>query len=46
MSVVALCLEYPDADEERIKEYLSSTLCRCTGYVKIIEAAQQALEQM
>ncbi len=46
MSVVALCMEYPDADEERIKEYLSSTLCRCTGYVKIIEAAQQALEQL
>jgi carbon-monoxide dehydrogenase small subunit len=46
MSVVALSLDYPDADEETIKEYLSSSLCRCTGYVKIIEAAQQVLEQM
>jgi len=46
LSVVALGIDFPDADEEKIKEYLSSTICRCTGYAKIVEAAQQALEQM
>lgn len=45
MSVHALALDFPDADEQEIKEYLSGTICRCTGYVKIIEAAQQALSQ-
>jgi carbon-monoxide dehydrogenase small subunit len=29
----------PDADEKRIREVLSSNLCRCTGYAPIVAAA-------
>ena len=28
----------PDASEERIREVLSSNLCRCTGYTPIVAA--------
>jgi aerobic carbon-monoxide dehydrogenase small subunit len=31
----------PDAGEERIREVLSSNLCRCTGYGPIVQAAQR-----
>ena len=31
----------PDADEERIREVLSSSLCRCTGYGPILAAARR-----
>jgi carbon-monoxide dehydrogenase small subunit len=33
----------PDADEKRIRLELSGNLCRCTGYVGIVEAIQNAL---
>ena len=33
----------PDADEKRIRLELSGNLCRCTGYVGIVEAVQGAL---
>jgi aerobic-type carbon monoxide dehydrogenase small subunit (CoxS/CutS family) len=38
----ALLSSEPDADEERIREALSGNLCRCTGYVPIIEAVLDA----
>lgn len=38
----ALLSNEPDADEERIREVLSGNLCRCTGYVQIIEAVLDA----
>ena len=34
----ALLDENPNADEEEVKQFMSGNLCRCTGYVKIIEA--------
>ena len=34
----------PDADEERIRDVLSGNLCRCTGYIPIVEAAMEARE--
>ncbi|MFM1814670.1 MAG: hypothetical protein RLZ98_1365 [Pseudomonadota bacterium] len=40
----ALLTEEPDADEERIRDVLSGNLCRCTGYIPIIEAALEARE--
>jgi carbon-monoxide dehydrogenase small subunit len=38
----ALLTDEPDADEERIRDVLSGNLCRCTGYIPIIEAALDA----
>jgi len=43
MSVQALAMDHPDADDETIRSYLSGTICRCTGYVKILEAARQVV---
>jgi len=38
----SLLTEEPDAYRDRIREVLSGNLCRCTGYVNIIEAVYQA----
>ncbi|HEX2566135.1 MAG TPA: (2Fe-2S)-binding protein [Burkholderiales bacterium] len=38
----ALLTEEPGADKERIREVLSGNLCRCTGYVPIVEAVYEA----
>ncbi|WP_213772128.1 (2Fe-2S)-binding protein [Bradyrhizobium sp. dw_78] len=38
----ALLTNEPDADQERIREVLSGNLCRCTGYIPIVEAILDA----
>ena len=38
----ALLSEEPNADADRVREVLSGNLCRCTGYVPIIEAVLAA----
>ena len=38
----ALLSEEPDAGRERIREVLSGNLCRCTGYIPIVEAVLEA----
>jgi carbon-monoxide dehydrogenase small subunit len=38
----ALLSEEPDADKARIRDVLSGNLCRCTGYIPIIEAVYAA----
>jgi carbon-monoxide dehydrogenase small subunit len=38
----ALLSEEPDASKERIREVLSGNLCRCTGYIPIVEAVYEA----
>lgn len=38
----ALLTREPGADRERIREVLSGNLCRCTGYVPIVEAIFEA----
>ena len=38
----ALLTEEPDADADRIRDVLSGNLCRCTGYIPIIEAVLDA----
>ena len=35
----------PDADETRIRVELSGNLCRCTGYVGIVEAIKRVLRE-
>ena len=42
MSTLALLSEHPDPSDEQIKEALSGNLCRCTGYLQIIEAVRMA----
>jgi aerobic-type carbon monoxide dehydrogenase small subunit (CoxS/CutS family) len=38
----ALLTNEPDADRGRIREVLSGNVCRCTGYVPIVEAVYAA----
>jgi len=42
LSAVALLNSNPNPNTDEIKKAISGNLCRCTGYVKIIEAIQQA----
>jgi carbon-monoxide dehydrogenase small subunit len=37
-----LLSEEPDADADRIREVLSGNICRCTGYIQIVEAILDA----
>jgi aerobic-type carbon monoxide dehydrogenase small subunit (CoxS/CutS family) len=37
-----LLSEEPEADADRIREVLSGNICRCTGYIQIIEAVLDA----
>jgi carbon-monoxide dehydrogenase small subunit len=45
MSSKALIDEHPKADRTEIQKGLRGNLCRCTGYVKIIEAVEAAVEE-
>ena|SRR3990172_4499666 len=38
MTAKALLDENPSPSEEEIRDYLSGNICRCTGYVKIVQA--------
>ncbi len=42
MSAHALLSEEPGADADRVREVLSGHICRCTGYVSIVEAILDA----
>jgi len=42
MTAKALLDNNPNPDSKTIRQALSGTLCRCTGYSKIIEAVEQA----
>jgi carbon-monoxide dehydrogenase small subunit len=44
VSVTAFLRDHPNPSDEQIREGLSGTLCRCTGYQGIIEAVRQAAE--
>jgi len=46
LAATALLEEKPDATEEDVREGLHGNLCRCTGYVKIVEAVLAAKEKM
>jgi len=34
--------DYPDPDDERIRDYLAGNLCRCAAYPEIIQAVKSA----
>jgi carbon-monoxide dehydrogenase small subunit len=36
----------PDPSEAEIREGISGNLCRCTGYVNIVKAIEQAAAEM
>ncbi len=40
----ALLTHEPDASRERITEVLAGNLCRCTGYINIVDAVYEARE--
>jgi xanthine dehydrogenase iron-sulfur cluster and FAD-binding subunit A len=46
MMAKALLDENPNPSRQEVKEGLGGNLCRCTGYVKIIDAAMAAAEVM
>ncbi len=46
MSTYALLSVNPDPSDEEILAALEGNLCRCTGYVKILEAVHYAAELM
>jgi carbon-monoxide dehydrogenase small subunit len=46
LSAKALLDESPNPTKEEVKESLVGNLCRCTGYVKIVEAVLAAAEVM
>lgn len=46
MSAKALLDSNPDPSEEDIRDALLGNLCRCTGYVQIVEAVKEAAAQL
>lgn len=46
LSTTALLAENPSPTEDEIKHGLAGNLCRCTGYVKIVEAVKHAAGTM
>jgi len=40
-----IVLRFPDADEQTIRRELSGNLCRCTGYVGIVNAIASVIEK-
>jgi len=46
MSAKALLERNPNPTEEEIRWGISGNLCRCTGYVKIVEAIQYAAAKL
>ena len=46
MSAVSLLHENPHPTEQEIRDGIAGNLCRCTGYVKIVEAIDAAAKIM
>jgi carbon-monoxide dehydrogenase small subunit len=46
LATYALLQRNPDPTDEEIKEALDGNFCRCTGYVKIIDAVKLAARKV
>jgi carbon-monoxide dehydrogenase small subunit len=46
LSAKALLDANPDPSDEEIREALQGNLCRCTGYVQIVEAVKAAAQKL
>ena len=46
MAAEGLLRENPSPSEDEIRQGLAANLCRCTGYIKIIEAVQFAIDEL
>jgi aerobic-type carbon monoxide dehydrogenase small subunit (CoxS/CutS family) len=46
VSMEAFLREHPDAGDEELRAALAGNLCRCTGYLGIIEAVERAAREM
>ena len=46
MTAKALLAHNPNPSEDEIRHAISGNLCRCTGYVKIVEAIQYAAAKL
>ena len=46
MAAEGLLRENPNPNEKEIRAGLAANICRCTGYIKIVEAVQFAAEEM
>ena len=46
LTAVSYLQENPNPDEAQIREGLAGTLCRCTGYQKIVDAVALAARRM
>jgi len=46
LAAYALLQENPDPTEEEAKKAMDGNLCRCTGYVKIVEAVMLAAKRL
>lgn len=46
MSAKALFMKNPHPSSEEIRRAIEGNLCRCTGYIKIVEAIEDAAKEM
>jgi len=46
LAAKALLDQHPNPTEQQVRRWLAGNLCRCTGYVKIVEAVMAAAKKM
>ena len=46
LAVKALLDEVPDPSDDEIRDHLAGNVCRCTGYVGIVEAVHLAAQEL